>query len=158
MKPISVKNAVRGIQYKLKSDFGSHYFSVDVHRGLHFLLRPVDNKDLFNYYVLFKDTFFWDFHKYFPEFIKANPDEAVVGESINIEALRFALKHDVKILLFAHREDSKIYYISSKLLWRRCEEHNLFRTQDKWNKTSKWKMVETTASFPISWLNRWGDL
>ena len=158
MKPENTFNACRGIQELLKKESGEFYFATELYNNKHFLLRPVNKaNNLLHYYVVFKKDFFWSFAEQFPEFALANPDLSHVGESINLHVLKSMVNYlSVDLLLFAY-DSGKVYCVNPKKLLSFVERENLIRSQDKLNKCSG-KVVETTASFPISILNRWGDL
>jgi len=134
-----------------------------------------------NFYWLFKKDFFHSFNYEFPNYIKQPNTFSGVGESINLEYLKFALNNNAT-LLFCYESLPRAIYTPSKakllsslqtimptadfkntpstaLLKIYCDHYGLKRTQDRENTykvtdfTNGTIMVqEQTYSFPFGGL------
>lgn len=156
-----VDSAFKGVAYFLRSKHNNFYFFQLFNRGKHALFTPPVTTALPSYYVVFKRDFFFSFAKQFFEFVKEFPEFNTVGESINEEFLETALKFGVDYLLFVY-DNGKVYKVSPFVVKRFCEKHKLVRLQDKTTRIIKdgyrQAIREKTYSFPITLLERFGDL
>lgn len=152
------ESAFRGLAYQLRAKHDVFYFSNEFNNGKHALFTPpITCGELPRYYALFKKDFFMTFGVQFSNFIRVHPEASLVGESINVDWLKTAIASKVDYLLFIY-DNGKVYAVSPKAVENFCIKHNLVRTQDVTNKTSNFTIRETTYSFPITLLKRWGDI
>ncbi len=136
-----------------------------------------------NFYLLFKKDFFHSFNHEFPEYVKQPNTFKGVGESINIEYMKFALNNNA-VLLFCHENNKNAIYTPSRekltkaletimpeadfngvpataLLKIYCDHYNLKRTQDRTNQykvndytNGTIEVNERTFSFPFALVER----
>lgn len=93
------------------------------------------------YYQVFKRNFFMSFGRIF-----ADQGMSGIGESLNEEAVAYAMVQGIHSFIFAY-EDGKIYTISVKEFHDYAVSHDTIRKTDKTG--------EKTYSVPIKMLVRW---
>jgi len=108
------------------------------------------------YYIKFKKDFLMTFNQQFSEFVNENPKWSGMGETINIEHLRIAMRTcDYIIIIYP---DGKIYKIPPRLWFNFSTKNFLIRSQERGNtytKEFKTKTIhETTCHIPVKLLER----
>jgi len=125
------------IQKKHNLDFAGYIGIVLAADAIH----EADAEKKMKYYQVFKRNFFMSFGRIF-----ADQGMSGIGESLNEEAVAYAMVQGIHNFIFAY-EDGKIYTISVKEFHDYAVSHDTIRKTDKTG--------EKTYSVPIKMLVRW---
>lgn len=186
MAQLQIWNKDYAKDYVLKALYRTGHNEISV-KPLSYLQETYGHKfittDTGNYYLLFKKEWQKSFNNLFSHYIKKENVLTGLGESINIEYLKFCINKQCT-LLYAHKDYPGVIYTIDRekllklinivlpetdfkhtptvaLLKIWCDHENLKRTQDKTNThiTSDYsqnpvQINEQTYSFPIKLLKR----
>ncbi|MFW5795181.1 MAG: hypothetical protein ACOCV1_06820, partial [Bacillota bacterium] len=111
-------------------------------------------------YVIYKRDWRTSFEKYFPKFCEQNPALAGVGDCINFEALKIAIKEKCLEIIFIHPDG--FYCFNTLGLDKFCEEHDLYEVQKAKSKIKEkgvgyTDVNELTCVFPMKLLIKIGE-
>lgn len=109
--------------------------------------------NLKKFYILYKNGWFYTYSREFP-------DQRCLGESINVEYLKYCLQHEVDDIIIIHNEDNqvRIYSIPARKWWEYANANHTFREVEKPDIEKDFgelvAKTELTASIPVTELQR----
>ncbi len=146
----------------LNEKYDCTYVRVNLNKGRHVMLRPINldnNRSIPTFYLVFKREVYKTFKDEFKEFCEHFSHLGDVGESINKEAVEYAVRRNVTYFGFVYPTNA-LYIMDVREFRDFAYKYNLIRKQDKTNLYEKEHkeglrgVQEVTYSTPIKNLRR----